>query len=206
MSNSLFSFSVRSIHFPSSEIPVSCDFQVDTGIVHLLGGNGVGKTSLLQSIVGILDFKGHGELAGKNIKKMSPEDKRIMSYCPDQYLFSSDLSPLEYLEFVSLSYGIKPNKKKYLSFISKLGVSEGLLNRKIKDLSYGTIKKVLIAAAFLPEAKLVLMDEPINGLDQVGKRVLSEYIRKQLKKTVFIIVCHDEEWMNQYDPVKFQIS
>lgn len=203
---SFLSFQISSVNFYSSQIDVSCRFEVDRGVVHIIGKNGVGKTSMLKAIMGIYKFEGQGYINGKNITSLTPTDKKMLSYCPDKYAFSDDLTPLEYLEFVSLSYGIADNSLLCRNLLIEFGVDHSLLKRKINQLSYGTIKKVLITATLISDAKIILMDEPTNGLDKTGKSVLREYINGYREDHIFIIICHDEKWISQYKPTKVQVS
>ena len=172
----------------------------ENGVVHILGDNGSGKTSILKAIVGINQFNGHVIFNHKDTQRLTAIEKLAIVFCPDKYIFSTVISAKEYLDFCARSYKIQTNDESYNMLVEELGIPKNKLLEEIRNLSYGTVKKILLAATFLPTAKLIVMDEPINGLDTKGKDWLAAKIDKGREEHLFLITCHDKSWLNQFSP------
>lgn len=194
------SVSINKVIFPESNHPALFDLLAENGVINIRGENGSGKTSILRALAGIYKFEGSVTLNSKDIRRLDPKEKLLISFCPDKYIFSDVISAKEYLDFITLAYKLPLDEAPYAHIIKELGISNDKLIQEVKNLSYGTIKKVLLAAAFLPKTKLVIMDEPINGLDAMGKEWLAKQIQKRMKDTLFLITCHDTSWLEQFSP------
>ena len=192
--------SINKVIFPNSSYAVSFDLQAENGVVNIAGENGIGKTSILKSVVGIHKFQGHAIFNDKDIRDFNALEKSSIVFCPDKYLFSEAITAKEYLDFIALSYNILPDTQPYRDSIKELGIPNKKLTEEIRTLSYGTVKKLLLAATFLPTAKLIVMDEPINGLDAKGKDWLASQIQYRLNDHLFLMTCHDKSWLKQFSP------
>lgn len=137
------------------------------GIYGLLGENGAGKSTLMSIITGYMKpDKGEVLILGNNIFKEAVKAKENIGYLPELPPLYDDLTVKEYLRFVAKLKGIK---KAYLDntvgeTIEKCGLTE-MKDRLNKNLSKGYRQRVGLAQAIISDAKLIVLDEPINGLD-----------------------------------------
>lgn len=142
------------------------DMMLETGNTYgLFGLNGAGKTTLLNQLSGMLfPHKGSCTVLGKNVKKRLPKTMSEIYILPEQF----DLPKINAETYVELHAPFYPRfDQTYLSEI----LNEFQVDRQknLTELSYGQRKKFLIAFALSTNSKLVLMDEPTNGLDIPSK-------------------------------------
>lgn len=132
------------------------DFSIDLGeIVTVVGPNGSGKTSLLRAIIGALKPRSG---------TVSQAPDLTIGYVP-QSLHIDETLPITVSRFLSLP--IKRSSDSVLKSLEQAGVS-GLGLRQLKSLSGGQFQRVLLARALMEKPKLLILDEPTQGLDQSG--------------------------------------
>lgn len=155
---------------------------VDPGqITGLVGLNGVGKTTLIKIILTLLDADaGDVRLFGKAAGTM--EAKRHYAYLPEKFTPSQFLTGREYIS-LSLSYYQKSyDHKKAQHVADLLGLHPDFLNARISSYSKGMGQKIGLIAAFLQEVPLLILDEPMSGLDPQAriqlKHVMQAYVKK----------------------------
>ncbi|WP_029688761.1 ABC transporter ATP-binding protein [Thermoanaerobacter sp. A7A] len=159
-------------------------------IFGFLGPNGSGKTTTVKIITGILKpDKGKVLVNGYDVIKEPLKAKEKIGYVPDNPDIFSKLTGLEFLRFISDIYKIdskirKSNIEKYGKILEIYDV----LNMKIESYSHGMKQKLLILGALIHEPELLIMDEPVIGLDTKAIKNLKEIMRSlaQQAKTVFI--------------------
>ncbi len=161
----------------------------DGEIFGFLGPNGAGKTTLIKMIVGILGIdKGDIFINGNSITKKPLECKKIVGYISDNSDVFLNLKGIEYLEFISEMYSTPTNVKiKNIEKYSKIFNMYDSLNRKIAEYSHGMRQKIMIIGALINNPKVLILDEPITGLDPKSiynlKKIMKEY--SESGKTVF---------------------
>ena len=131
-------------------------------IVGLLGPNGAGKSTLMKSVIGLLKYEGQITVRGLNNK--SSEAKRIVGYIPELPALYPNLTVSEHMEFIARAYKLT----NYADRVSDLLDAFELTDKKKKfgdELSKGMQQKLNICLGLLPDPDLVLMDEPMVGLD-----------------------------------------
>ena len=145
---------------------VACNdlsFTLDRGsITVLLGPNGAGKSTLLKSIIGFLRYEGEVQVAGMPNK--SVDAKRIMGYIPEMPALYPNLTVAEHMEFIARAYRLAD----YRPFAEQLLDRFELSDKKKKfgdELSKGMQQKLNLCLGLLPRPQLLLMDEPMIGLD-----------------------------------------
>jgi ABC-2 type transport system ATP-binding protein len=134
-------------------------------IYGLFGLNGAGKTTLLNHISGLLFPKsGTCEILGKSSRKRDPETLSELYVLPEQF----DLPPIPAHSYVNIHAPFYPRfDEEYMKHSLRELLVEG--EKNLNELSYGQRKKFLIAFALATNARLLLMDEPTNGLDIPSK-------------------------------------
>ncbi len=151
-------------------------FNVGEGqIVGIVGPNGAGKTTLIKSMLGLYKItKGDIKVCGMSVKKQHNEAMKNIGAIienPDMYM---DLTGKQNLKIYSL---IKDaNDQDYIKSLIKYMKLENRLNDKIKNYSLGMRQRLGIIQALINKPKLLILDEPTNGLDPIGIRELRNLI------------------------------
>jgi len=167
-------------------------FTVGAGqIVGLVGANGAGKTTTLRAITGILrPTSGTIRINGCDIEKEPVAAKQQFAYIPDTIHPYDLLTVTEHLHFIALAYRIENAERKYAALLDELE----LLDKKdeiASNLSRGMLQKLSLACAFLREPRIVILDEPLTGLDPRGIRNIKESIRRRAAAgTAFLLSSH----------------
>ncbi len=157
-------------------------------IYGFLGPNGAGKTTTILMLLGILRPT-HGRiylLEEELTKNFLSLKRRIGVVSEKQYLYK-EMAAGEYLDFFADLYGVKDKKKKIDQLLKSVGLLE-VKNRKLGAFSRGMQQKIGFARALLPDPELLLLDEPVSGLDPTGIKQIRNLIEKENKKgrTIFI--------------------
>lgn len=164
-------------------------FDVNEGEVFgFLGPNGAGKTTTIRMLVGLITpTKGNVSIVGHNVKldfKRAMKNVGCIVENPELYSF---LSGWENLVQFARMIGLKDENEVYE--IVKLVNLENRIHEKVKNYSLGMKQRLGIAQALLSKPKLLILDEPTNGLDPAGIKELREFIHMIVKKqnmSVFI--------------------
>ena len=165
-------------------------FKVDGGeIFGFIGHNGAGKTTMIKSIVGILDFEeGDILINGKSIKNNSIECKMDIAYVPDNPDLYENMKAIDFINFICDMYEIdKDTRKKNVLKYAKMFEIDGKLGDDISSFSHGMKQKVALIAALSHDPKVLIMDEPFVGLDPKAVFDMKEIMRTMAKecKTIF---------------------
>jgi len=159
-------------------------FTVKTGEVYgLLGPNGAGKTTTLKVLVGILEPReGSAQVFGTPISD-EVNSKSKIGYVPEEVVLLDTLTPREFLEFTSSIRRLEGDAIK--SRLERLATAFELkqyFDTPIAALSMGNKQKVAIIAALLHEPPLLILDEPLVGLDARSSKILKELMTYHSKK------------------------
>lgn len=153
-----------------------------------LGPNGAGKTTTILMLLGILrPTRGRIYLFEEDLTKNFLSLKsRIGVVSEKQYLYK-EMAAGEYLDFFADLYGVKDKKKKIDQLLKSVGLLK-VKNRKLGAFSRGMQQKLGFARALLHDPELLLLDEPVSGLDPTGIKQIRDLIEKENKKgrTIFI--------------------
>jgi ABC-2 type transport system ATP-binding protein len=166
------------------------DLTVKSGeIFGFLGPNGAGKTTTIKMIVGLLrPDAGPIVVDGIDAQKDALKCKALTTYVPDYPAVYERLTGLEYLNFIGDVYGVP--KKERLERIEKwLAIFElaGAVASPIQSYSHGMKQKIVLMAALLPAPRVMVLDEPMVGLDPRASHHLKELMREHCDqgKTLF---------------------
>ena len=136
-------------------------------ITGYLGPNGAGKSTTLRILTGLLaPSSGSVTIAGHDVVQDLLEVKRRIGYVPESGALYDTLTPLEYLSLVSELHSVEPSvaRARIEAWIERFEI-ESFRHKRIADLSKGTRQKVCLISAFVHEPDVLLLDEPLNGLD-----------------------------------------
>jgi ABC-2 type transport system ATP-binding protein len=167
-----------------------CTLQVYEGETFgLLGLNGAGKTTLLKTLLGIVKpTSGKGLLLGKPLGDRSVKQK--IGYLPENPYFYDFLTGWELLEYTSGLFEIPRSIQKHRipALLDLVGLSQSAAKKKqLRQYSKGMVQRVGMAQALINDPELVFLDEPMSGLDPLGRKQMREIIISlgDLGKTVF---------------------
>lgn len=169
----------------------------------IIGKNGAGKSTLIKSITG--ENTHTGSIKFKDLKNNMIENLRV-GYVP-QKLFIEKSAPVSVYDMMAALIGSAPvflfkSKKLYGYIQNRLGIfdAEGLIDKKLGDLSGGELQRVLLATACTPVPNLLILDEPVSGIDRNGIEKFYKTLN-ELKKGYdlsIILVSHDLELASKY--------
>jgi ABC-2 type transport system ATP-binding protein len=146
----------------------------DGELLGLVGPDGAGKTTLLRALSGLIDVDGgEARVLGVPWPSAPPEAREELGYMPQQYSLYTDLSVDENLRFFAdlfdLPRAVFAERRERLLSITQL---EAARDRPAGALSGGMYKKLAIACALLHRPRMLVLDEPTNGVDPVSRREL----------------------------------
>lgn len=161
-------------HFGRNKAVNDVSFTIDKGeIFSLIGPNSSGKTTIVKSIVGLLrPTKGEINVEGVDILKNPEKAKHHIGYIPDEPSIWQYMTGEEFLYFTQALYGIDEKKRtKNLPKLLEIFDLKGLEKQYFEEYSRGNKQKFSIIAALSHNPKLLLIDEPIVGLDPTGAEI-----------------------------------
>ncbi len=164
------------------------NLSVEAGEVFgLLGPNGAGKTTTLKLIFRLIfPTSGMVRVFGRQLDDFSVNSR--VSYLPENPAFYDHLTAQEFLNYAASLFGLSASERRRRSgeLIEQLGLSASR-NVQLRKYSKGMIQRLGIAQALINDPDLVFLDEPMSGLDPLGRREVREVILrlKERKKTVF---------------------
>jgi ABC-2 type transport system ATP-binding protein len=153
----------------------------------LLGPNGSGKTTTLKLLTGLLRAtRGNAWLFGEPIE--NPASRRSLGFLPEQPYFYDYLSGLEYLEFAGRLSGLlgADAHSRAQHWLGRVGLGERP-SLALRKYSKGMLQRHGLAAALLHEPSLLILDEPMSGLDPFGRRDVRELILEQRERGVTVL-------------------
>lgn len=182
--------SVRALH----EVSLSV---TEGEVFGFVGPNGAGKSTTIKVMLDLInDYSGEVTLYG--VSSRNPKAREGVAYVPESPALYEQFTPLEILRMALSMYGIRQQDAdtRCMQWLERFSVAENA-KRKIRELSKGNVQRVALAHAMVVQPKLLILDEPLSGLDPVGRKdvveILNEY--KQQGGAIFFTshVLHDVE-------------
>ncbi len=151
-------------------------FHLDPGSVTvLLGPNGAGKSTIMKSIIGFLKYDGAITVAGYTNK--STDARKVLGYIPEMPALYPNLTVSEHLDFLARAYRMSDYKDKANALLDRFELSDK--KKKFGDeLSKGMQQKLNLCLGLLPDPKVLLLDEPMIGLDPHAIKQLKDLIEQ----------------------------
>ena len=156
----------------------------------LLGPNGAGKTTILRMVAGLLQpDAGAISIFGIDARRDPLAAKRVTAWVSDEPMVYDRLTPLEYLEFVAGLWQIdaRTAQKKAHELIDWLGLGPHA-NELCGAFSKGMMQKVALAGALVHDPKLIILDEPLTGLDAGSARQVKDVLLGKVRDGVTVIM------------------
>lgn len=155
-----------------------------------LGPNGAGKTTTIRMLMGVAaPTSGSIEMLGLTMPENNVAIKRQLGLMPEDTLLFDHLTAHEYMEFIGRVYGMAPSAaRERMRELLALFEMDTQGTKLIGEYSKGMRKRVAMAAALLHRPKLFLMDEPFEGVDAVGARLMKDILLDLVSKgaTIFL--------------------
>jgi ABC-2 type transport system ATP-binding protein len=164
-------------------------FRLEPGqILGLIGPNGAGKTTTLRALAGILPAsRGQLKVAGYDVEIDPIAAKSRLAFVPDEPPLFHDLTVIEHLDFYASVYGVHDANTKSRHLLEQFDLVEKW-HTAASDLSRGMRQKLAICCAFLHDPQVILLDEPLTGLDPRGIRRYKESLRNRANDGAAIVV------------------
>jgi ABC-2 type transport system ATP-binding protein len=163
--------------------------RVEKGQIYgLLGQNGAGKTTLIKVLLGIVrKTDGEAELLGQSAG--APNARRRVGYLPEDHQFPGYHTGYSLMDFYGALYGVPVDerRRKIPETLELVGIA-GRMNSKIRTYSKGMKQRLGIAQALLHDPDLIILDEPTDGVDPLGRREIRELMQrlKERGHTIFL--------------------
>lgn len=159
----------------------------DGEVFGFLGPNGAGKTTTLKILMGLVfPTAGSARILGLDFK--DPKVKAQIGFLPEQPYFYDYLTASELLDYYGQLSGVPSNERsrRVIELLHKVGLQDAG-NVQLRKFSKGMLQRVGIAQAIFHDPKVVFLDEPMSGLDPIGRREVRDLIEqlKHERKTVF---------------------
>lgn len=170
----------------------ACDdvsFELEPGSVTvLLGPNGAGKSTLMKAIIGILKYD--GEITVGGFPNKTTDARRLLGYIPEMPSLYPNLTVSEHMEFIARAYRLPRYKERIDELFSRFELTDK--RKKFGDeLSKGMQQKLNICLGLLPEPEMLLLDEPMIGLDPHAIKELKLVIEElRDKRRTMLISTH----------------
>ncbi|MDO5716961.1 MAG: ATP-binding cassette domain-containing protein [Tissierellia bacterium] len=164
-------------------------FDLEEGVTLLIGENGSGKSTLMKILTGSIPTKNKIFMDGKELDDGLRRKK--FSYLPQEFSIYPSLKVKDVLEFVARAKGISQgNCKDEIQRVARRTNVERFLNKKFKDCSLGTQRRIGIATALIGNPEVVILDEPTAGVDPKERTRFYEIIGELFEGKIVLISTH----------------
>ena len=154
------------------------NLQVEGGqIFGFLGGNGAGKTTTIKILMSLIfPTTGRAKVLGSDISDVRMHQK--IGYCPENPYFYDYLKARELMNYFGELFGLNQSQRnrKTEELLTRVGLEEKDWNKQLRKFSKGMLQRVGLAQALINEPEIVFLDEPMSGLDPIGRREIRELI------------------------------
>lgn len=167
------------------------DLQIARGeLFAFLGPNGAGKTTTIKMLVGLLQpTSGSIRIAGYDVVSQSREANLRIGYVPDEPYLYDKLSGREFLQFIGDMYGLskQETERRIEQQIEDFGLAE-FVDHLAESYSHGMKQRLVFASAFLHSPEVLVVDEPMVGLDPRSMRLVKDLMRARARAGVTIFM------------------
>jgi zinc transport system ATP-binding protein len=186
------------VQYPDVKALDDVSFEVNQGdFLGIIGPNGAGKSTLFDAMLGLnTKYKGTIKFFGEDIRK-SKEHLKEIGYVPQKPIFEKNF-PVTVTDVVRMGLRDETDENKIDEVLQQLWIHE-LRNRRIGELSEGQQQRVFIAKALITNPKILILDEPVTGIDQQNIDLFYSILRELNSKQKITIIwsSHDLDAVNQ---------
>lgn len=148
-------------------------------IFALLGPNGAGKSTTIKATLGLIRIEA-GDIKRPDLQKIG--------YLPENPAFYEYLSAFELLDFYAKLLDIPRRKERIADLLEQVQLKDAS-NKRLSEFSKGMLQRVGIAQSLLNNPDLIILDEPLSGLDPLGRAQVKDIIRKQQQEGTTVLIC-----------------
>lgn len=202
---SMLKFKNTVIGFARKPVLEDVDGELDAGSFALEGVNGSGKTTMINTVAGILKpLAGSIEINGYNLNSDAINAKLAMSYMPDEASVYPFMTGKDLLSMIGYFKSCEIDSETF-DMIEALNISHYLTSR-FDMMSLGTQRKFSFVAALLGKPKVLLLDEPMNGLDKASVEIMSGYLKAIATKSAVVFSSHHDKLKDDLEARVLKIS
>ncbi|MXV49839.1 ATP-binding cassette domain-containing protein [Pedobacter sp. HMF7647] len=190
MSEPIISIKNLRKNYGEKQVLKGIDLQINAGqVIGYIGPNGAGKSTTVKILIGLIpDFEGEIIIGGQRLHDNLLDIKRVIGYVPENAELYEVLTPMEYLEFVGKLQGMEQEQINHRSqaMLSQFGLKD-VMNQRMDTFSKGMRQKVLLISGMIHNPQIIILDEPLSGLDANAVILVKEIISRlaQEGKTIF---------------------
>jgi ABC-2 type transport system ATP-binding protein len=152
---------------------------VPAGAIGLLGPNGSGKTTLIRTLLGLIPVdKGTGEILGMDFRRQQLDIRKVVGFAPEDECLFPHIVGVEFVAYAGELVGMprKDALQRAHEVLDYVGLGEARY-RKVESYSTGMKQRLKLASAIVHDPKLLILDEPTNGMDPAGRQEILELAR-----------------------------
>jgi ABC-2 type transport system ATP-binding protein len=155
-----------------------------------LGPNGAGKTTTIKMLCGLLKpTSGSLKVGGFDVQTEGDQARQILSYVPDLPYLYEKLTGREFMQFIVTMYGMDPNSgRKRMEEMIELFELEEFIDDLSESYSHGMRQRTVFASALLHQPQVLIVDEPMVGLDPKNQRLVKDLLRDQVRQGVTVFM------------------
>ncbi|MGI4022699.1 MAG: ABC transporter ATP-binding protein [Janthinobacterium lividum] len=158
-------------------------------VIGYIGPNGAGKSTTVKILTGLInDFEGFVSILGQDLKDNPQEIKRDIGYVPENAEIYDVLTPMEYLNFIGKLYEMEDGllQERSQKLLSAFGLT-AVIHQRMDTFSKGMKQKVLLISGIIHDPQIIILDEPLSGLDANAVITVKELISRLAAagKTIF---------------------
>jgi ABC-2 type transport system ATP-binding protein len=154
-------------------------FEIGQGLTGLVGPNGAGKSTLMQILTGQLQPSSGSLTVFGQTPWNNPRLLRRLGYCPEDEALPGELRPLDWLTGLGALTGFAPveARKRSMSALERVKLSREHWSKRMSRYSKGMRQRVKLAQALMHAPEFLVLDEPMNGLDPMGRQEMSQILK-----------------------------
>jgi ABC-2 type transport system ATP-binding protein len=165
------------------------DLELETGVVlGLVGPNGAGKTTTLRCLSGIIPpTSGRILVDGNDLEKERVPARQVLAFVPDEPRLFEDLTVRDHLAVIARLYGVADGRQRGAELLARFDLSDRE-DSYPSELSRGMKQKLMIALALLHRPRLLILDEPLTGLDPAAMRRMKRTLQDMAREGMAVMV------------------
>ncbi|MCZ6650666.1 MAG: ABC transporter ATP-binding protein [Acidobacteria bacterium] len=165
------------------------DLELETGVVlGLVGPNGAGKTTTLRCLSGIIPpTSGRILVDGNDLEKERVPARQVLAFVPDEPRLFEDLTVRDHLAVIARLYGVADGRQRGAELLARFDLSDRE-DSYPSELSRGMKQKLMIALALLHRPRLLILDEPLTGLDPAAMRRMKRTLQEMAREGMAVMV------------------
>lgn len=165
-------------------------FEIESGLTGLVGPNGAGKSTLIEIITGQLQPSSGAITVFDEKPWNNPPLIQRIGYCPEGEAMPKDLRPMDWLKGLALLAGLEGEvaSSRCEAILDKVGLAREHWSKRMVQFSKGMKQRVKLAQGLIHEPDLLVLDEPMNGLDPMGRQEIANILKELATGGVSILI------------------